>query len=170
MKKIIFLLLFIISFSGCSNKIIENKPLYTTSIINNEFYKVLSVIDGDTITIKQGNYKKTIRILGIDTPEKKGGYRKEECFGDEASEYTKHLLKNKKIRLVKSKVGNQEDKYKRLLRYVYIDDKDIGEELIKNGYAESYKKFPHDKKNLYNEIEKESQKNEKGMWNKSSCK
>lgn len=173
MKKLLLIIPCILLLSGCNNdKNLDdkNKPLYTTNIVENDLYQVLSVIDGDTIKVKIGNEKKTIRVLGIDTPEKKGGLREEECFGNEASEYTKNLLKNQKVTLKKSKTGNQKDKYGRLLRYIYFDNKDLGEDLIKNGYAESYKKFPHDKLNLYNGIEKEAKTLKKGMWDKSLCK
>ena len=35
-----------------------------------ETYKVIRVYDGDTITIVKGGKKQSIRLVGIDTPEK----------------------------------------------------------------------------------------------------
>ncbi len=132
-------------------------------------YPVLYTFDGDTYSVKINNQKEKIRVLGIDTPEKKGGFRSEGCFGNQASDYVKEKLKNKKIALSKPKTYSNTDKYGRLLRYVFLDGEDFGAHLISEGYAFSYKKFKHPQRNYYNTLEKEAKKNKKGMWNPNNC-
>lgn len=132
-------------------------------------YKISHIIDGDTLYVIMNGKEKKIRILGIDTPEKNGGFRTAECFGNDASEYAKKYLQGKRVSLLESKIGNSEDKYGRLLRYVFVDGEDFGAHLIAEGYAESYKRFPHERKKYYNSIEKKSQNLKKGMWNEENC-
>lgn len=132
-------------------------------------YTISRVIDGDTIYVIVNGKERKIRIMGIDTPEKEGGFRTAECFGDDASIFAKEFLKGKRVALLQSKIGDTEDKYGRWLRYVFVDGRDFGALLIAQGYAESYKRFPHDRKKYYNELEKKSQKQKNGMWNPDNC-
>ena len=53
---------------------------------------VTKVVDGDTIIVQIGDQLETVRLLGIDTPEKSGGPRPAECFGAEASARLTELL------------------------------------------------------------------------------
>ena len=47
-------------------------------------FRVRQVIDGDTITVAGVG---TVRLLGVDAPEKTGGYRASEPYGDEAARF-----------------------------------------------------------------------------------
>ena len=53
---------------------------------------VTRIVDGDTIHVDLDGRDTTIRIIGIDTPEKDGPYTDEECFGQEATRYTEQAL------------------------------------------------------------------------------
>ena len=60
---------------------------------------VWEVSDGDTIRVIEPGQQddpdpwwEPVRIIGIDTPERDGPYTDEECFGEEASDFTKRLL------------------------------------------------------------------------------
>ncbi len=151
----------------------ESTPFVEIQNENNEedtnLYSVLYTFDGDTYFVQIEGKKEKIRVLGIDTPEKEGGFRPEGCFGDHASEYAREALQNKKVSLLQPKGYEDKDKYGRLLRYVFLDGEDFGAHLISEGYAFSYKKFKHPRRNYYNTLEKEAQKNKKGMWNPENC-
>ena len=54
--------------------------------------RVTSVIDGDTIRVSLDGRDTTVRIIGIDTPEKDGPYTEEECFGAQASTYAERAM------------------------------------------------------------------------------
>ena len=86
------------------------------------------VIDGDTIVV--GN--QSIRLLGINTPERG------EFFYDEAKGFLTELVVNQSVVLEKGR--EDRDKYQRLLRYVFLNDKNVNSELVEQGYANYY--FP----------------------------
>ncbi|MDD2891888.1 MAG: thermonuclease family protein, partial [Candidatus Gracilibacteria bacterium] len=86
-------------------------------------YDVISVVDGDTIKIDINGKTETIRILGIDTPEKfatRTGYK--ECYGEEASDYAKKLLTGKKVRIEFDDTQDKNDKYGRVLAHIFLED------------------------------------------------
>jgi len=103
------LVLTVIILSGCSAS-----PVFT----------VRHVYDGDSFVLTNSD---EIRLIGIDAPEK------DEPGADEARAFLTKLIKDKPIRLE----GDKEDKdrYKRLLRYVYVGDTFVNAEMIKSGYA-----------------------------------
>lgn len=138
----------------------EKKKITSSSV------QIIQVFDGDTFSAKINGVTEKIRILGIDTPEVAGGYREGECFGENASAFTKKVLAGKSVVLIPSKTGDDTDQYGRYLRYVEIDGKDFGKILLEEGYAQSYKKFPHDKRAVYNTLESQAKTQQKGLWGK----
>lgn len=95
---------------------------------------VTRVIDGDTFVI-EGGY--SIRILGINADEK--GYS---CY-QPAKEFLESLILNKKVKLYKG--SEDKDEWCRYLRYVFVDGKNVGLELVKNGLAIAYFSHKDDK-------------------------
>lgn len=131
-----------------------------TAIPGSEYAKVVSVVDGDTIKIEGGE---VVRYIGINTPETVAPNRPIECFGKEASAKNKELVLGKTVRLEKD-VSNR-DKYGRLLRYVWIDEVLINEQLVRDGYAQ-VSTYPPDVKyeSRFLNAERESRANSKGLW------
>lgn len=121
---------------------------------------VTRVIDGDTIEVAGGE---RIRYIGIDTPETVDPRRPVGCFGHEASAKNKELVENKYVRLEKDIVDK--DKYGRLLRYVYVDDKFVNLELVKNGFAHILT-IPPDVKYTeeFLKAEREAREAKRGLW------
>lgn len=108
-----------------------------TKTANNgsELYKVIRVIDGDTIVINYKGVKEKVRFIGVNTPEIHHPVKKVEPFGLEAASYTKKLLQDKYIRLEFD--VQQRDKYGRLLGYIYLSDGTfINARLVAEGYAQ----------------------------------
>ncbi len=119
-----------------------------------ELKYVSKVIDGDTITLDNGE---KVRLIGIDTPERG------KCYYKEAKLRLTELVLNKNVELEKD-ITNR-DKYKRLLRYIYIENNSINNMLVEEGYAKSYY-YPPDIKNyqIFRQSEKLAKKNSLGMW------
>lgn len=132
-------------------------------------YPVLKVVDGDTIWVRIDGENEKIRFVGIDTPETKKEFTPVECYADEAEERLKALLKRKKVALLKNKKGDNRDKYGRLLRYVFVDGKDIDAQLIEEGYAFAFRRYPHDRMDFYIEKEAQAKAAKRGMWNPKNC-
>ena len=82
-----------------------------------EWGVVVRVADGDTLTVRfDSGEEETLRLLDIDTPETVHPSRPEECFGAQASDYTKTLMR-KRVRI--ESMGR--DRYGRLLAYVWVE-------------------------------------------------
>lgn len=118
--------------------------------------------DGDTARFIINNEEKKVRFLAIDTPE----VDKNEPMSHEASEYTCNALKNaKEIYLEYDGNSDKEDKYGRVLAFVYVDGVLLEKELITKGYAKVayiYGDYEHVDE-LRNE-EKIAQSNKVGIW------
>lgn len=96
---------------------------------------IVDVIDGDTIKVEFSNGNvETIRLLLVDTPETVKPDTPEQPFGKEASDYMKkRLIKDTVVDIERG--IEERDKYDRLLAYVYVNGKQINEELVKEGLA-----------------------------------
>ena len=66
-------------------------------------------------------------MIGINTPEKK------QCYYQQAKQKLEQLIESKNVRLEKD--VSETDKYGRLLRYVYVNNLFVNNELVKKGYA-----------------------------------
>ena len=64
-----------------------------------EYFNVIKVIDGDTITVNINGKTTTLRLIGINTPETVDPRKPVECFGREASAKAHELLDGKRVRL-----------------------------------------------------------------------
>ena len=121
---------------------------------------VSRVIDGDTFELSDGQ---KVRYIGIDSPETKHPRKGIECFGQAASDYHRQLVEGRTVKLVKD--VSDRDRYGRLLRYVYLDDQFLNEELVRNGYALS-SSYPPDvaQQELLRQAEMEARLNKRGLW------
>ena len=101
--------------------------------------KVVSVYDGDTITIDIDlgfgivMKKQKVRLFGIDTPEIRGEEREQGLI---SRDFLREKILDKEviIQTIKDKTG----KYGRWLGIIYIENTNINELLITEGYAERY--------------------------------
>ncbi len=140
-----------------------------TEVTVGEFATVKRVVDGDTIELENGE---KVRYIGIDTPETLDPRKPIQCFGTEAAAQNKDLVEGKRIRLEKDVTDR--DKYRRLLRYVYVTDESkeifVNLELVKQGFAHSYT-YPPDVKyqDLFVAAEKEARGEGRGFWNSCSA-
>lgn len=115
---------------------------------------VIKVIDGDTLEIEGGE---KVRLLGINTPEKK------EFYANEAISFTKQL-ENKTILL---EVFDK-DKYGRNLGYVFLDNKLFNEEILIRGYAHFYSYEDDKYTSQLKKAEEYARERELGIWKKST--
>lgn len=88
------------------------------------------VVDGDTVKLSDG---RTVRYIGIDTPETKHPTKPDGCFGAAASQRNTELVLNQVVQLETD--VSQTDRYGRLLRYVWLNGRLLNEQLVTEGYA-----------------------------------
>ena len=101
--------------------------------------KVIRVYDGDTITILNDRQKQSIRLVGIDTPEKS---RKKglpgQPYSQKATKFLAGLVLGKQVSI--ESYGT--DRYERVLGVVWLGQINVNLEMVKNGYAEVYRGRP----------------------------
>ncbi len=134
-------------------------------------HKVLSVIDGDTITIGTTAGSLKVRIIGIDTPETVHPSKPVEFGGPEASNRAKELLEGQNVIIHYDPAPNHDKwgKYGRLLAYLDLPDgRDYGLVMIQEGFARAYPKYPFSRQELYLEAEQITKQNKVGIWAKQS--
>jgi micrococcal nuclease len=113
-----------------------------------------AVIDGDTFRLITGE---TVRLIGIDAPELS------QPGGNKSRQYLTQLILNKGVTLKKG--YEDRDKYRRLLRFVYLGDVCINEEMIKQGYAEARYLTSNDPiREYYIQLEIEAETAKAGLW------
>ncbi len=121
--------------------------------------ELIRVSDGDTIVVNLDGEEESIRLIGIDTPEKFQSDKLErddansplskaeiQRLGKQASEVTEKLVEGKWLFLELD--VEERDRYRRLLAYVYFKDargdytfgderfKQLNLEIVKAGWAE----------------------------------
>ncbi len=128
--------------------------------VKSEEVFVKRVIDGDTFV---DEYGRKVRLIGIDAPEMNYKSKKPECKALEAKLKLQELIEGKSVKLIRDK--SETDKYDRLLRYVYINDKFINAELVKPGLARvKYYKPDTSKYKQLKAIEKIAKQNKLGIF------
>lgn len=164
MRKILFISTFIAILS---------LNLFTVKVAfadNQAVFKVLSVVDGDTIKVDVRGKKETVRLLGIDTPETVDPRKSVQCFGKAASDKMKSFVSGKSVILIDDSTQGNRDKYSRLLRYVYLPDEKrtfVNGEMVKQGYSFSYREYPTKMLDKFNAFEKYAREHNLGLW--GSC-
>ena len=115
--------------------------------------KVVSVADGDTVTVLDAEkVQHKIRLSGIDAPEKG------QAFGAKSKERLSEKIGEKEV-VVKWK---QKDRYGRVLGEIYLGDRHINLEMVQDGLAWHYKQYSKSKELA--QAEDEARKAKKGLW------
>jgi len=94
---------------------------------------VTRVVDGDTVEVEFDGRELDVRLIGIDTPETVKPGAPVECFGPEASAYTKDRLEGRTVRLEFD--VERFDPFDRTLAYVWLGEELFNETLVREGYA-----------------------------------
>jgi len=135
-------------------------------------YRVMEIIDGDTIKADIGGKIETVRLIGIDTPEIANPHHpQDDYFGPEAARYAKRLLENQSVYLIPDPMQSNRDKYNRLLRYVFLEDGTlINAKLIAEGYAYNYIYEPFQFMKQFDYLEKQAKEKQLGLWSGKKTK
>lgn len=135
-----------------------------------ETYKVVSVVDGDTIKVEYEGKTTSVRLIGVNTPETVDPRKDVECFGKEASQFLKDKLEGKTVTMEADSTQSDRDKYSRLLRYIYLDGEDVNLALIENGYGYEYTyNVPYAKQEQYKGAQAAASDNKRGLWADGVC-
>lgn len=125
--------------------------------------RVIEVVDGDTIVVEVAGQARTVRILGVDTPETKKPGTPVQCFGPEASAFSHDRLDGRMVTLRYD--VERTDRYGRTLAAVRVDGVDHAAALLAEGYARLLVIAPNGRDaKTYLALELEAQRNRNGLW------
>jgi len=130
---------------------------------------VTKVSDGDTIQLTTPEQTKLkVRLYGIDAPETNkinnhtGQVSKSgQPYGEESWRALESKIMNKQVRLDILDI----DKYRRMVGMVWLNDRNINLEMIREGYAEAfieYLKEPY--RSEFLKVEQEARAAKRGIW------
>jgi len=103
-------------------------------------YRVIRVVDGDTIVVNYKGKPEKVRLLCVNTPESVHPDKKQNIpMGEIASDFTKGRLKGKYVDLEFE--GPFKGRYGRLLAYVFVDGANFNLELVRQGLSPYYTKY-----------------------------
>ncbi len=125
-----------------------------------EATRCVRVIDGDTIDLSND---KRVRYIGVNSPPIKKADAITRELGKKAKAYNENLVLNKTVRLIFD--VQPEDKYGRLLAYVYVGDIFVNAELVREGYASASKHPPNVRyAEFFKGLEDEAKEGRQGLW------
>lgn len=186
-KRILFGLIAVLSalaaqdqlFSGVGNSVIPPKisTLEHTPTPSNQLptsqpaTTVTRVVDGDTIIVSINGTTEKVRLIGVDTPETVDPRKPVQCFGNEASAFTKSLLTDESVHFESDPTQGDRDKYGRLLRYVFLSDGTlVNQQIIALGYGHEYTyRIPYKYQAKFKAAERIAREGKKGLWGPSAC-
>jgi micrococcal nuclease len=130
--------------------------------------RVIRVIDGDTVEVSPGG---RVRQIGMDTPETVDPRQPVQCFGREASVKAQELLGGKTVFLEADPTQGERDRYRRLLRYVWLPDGRLFNlEMIAQGYAHEYTyATPYKYQQLFKQAQRTAREQNRGLWAPQTC-
>jgi micrococcal nuclease len=120
---------------------------------------VAEVKDGDTMVVLIDGQKATVRFVNVDAPEEG------QPLSAEAKEYVEGLVAGKTVCLEHDVVERDKDRDGRLLRYVWVGNVMVEDELVRYGLAEVRilsKALKYQTR--FVEVQAEAQLDDRGLW------
>lgn len=124
-------------------------------------YQAIKVSDGDTMNVQKVENGKfvgeivKIRMFGIDAPEKTQDY------GSESKQALEKLVSGKILEIEEK----NRDRYGRTVAVVYVDGKNVNEEMVKNGNAWWYQEYDKNDTRMQ-AYQENAKKNKLGLFGK----
>ncbi len=114
--------------------------------------KVISIADGDTLTVLVGETPTKIRLEGIDAPES------HQAYGHKSREALADKVFHKTVRIE----WRELDKYKRMLGHVFMDDRWVNKDMVQEGWAWHYRQYS--KSEVLADAESDARTAQIGLW------
>lgn len=113
---------------------------------------VIAVLDGDTVIVQQANRKTTVRLAGIDAPEKM------QDFGTASRDTLAALVLRKDVSVTTKAV----DDYGRVVALLQAGRINVNEEQVRRGMAWESSHYHADK--ALSGLQAEAQRARRGLW------
>lgn len=124
-------------------------------------YAVERVVDGDTLKLADG---RSVRVIGVDTPESVRPNHPVEPWALEASAFTRRFVGSNPVRLEFD--GPRRDRYGRTLAHVWVNDALLAEALLRAGLARAETQYPFsaERKTRFEAAERAARRAGRGIW------
>lgn len=146
-----------------------------------ECYRLLGVVDGDTVTILYHHRREKVRLLGIDAPESRVNRRAlyqerryhrslEEIlyFGELAKEHLQKLLAGtRRVCLLYDRRNFRRDRYRRLLGYLFTPGGlFLNRKMLEDGLAYPLTRYPLEKRyrQIFWRAVQRAKREKRGIW------
>ncbi len=157
-----------ITYAGIRN----HTNTYSSRGTNSPTYKVVQVLDGDTAKLNINGQIRTVRFIGMDTPEVVDPRKVVQCFGREASSKGHQLLDNQSVGIEYDDSVGRQDKYGRLLGYIILPNGEIyNKKMIADGFAHeyTYQNQTYKYQAEFRQAQANAKQNNLGLWNINTC-
>jgi micrococcal nuclease len=136
--------------------------LLLTLAVEAQSAKVTHVSDGDSFIIATGE---RVRMIGINTPELA------DEFGPESKAHLSRLIRGKTVVLERDPLNDDRDQHGRLLRFVQADGSDINRQMIAEGYAYAFLRYPfaRERRDAYRLAEQIAKEGGLGIWSATAA-
>ena len=126
---------------------------------------VVRVVDGDTLVL---DHNVRVRLIGVNCPESVKPDTPVEPFGLEASNYTKREVAKVGDRVRLQFDRERYDIHGRTLAFVWLGDRMLNEELLREGLArwEPHFNYASAMKTRFRKAESEARDARRGVWSK----
>lgn len=126
--------------------------------------RVTWIVDGDTISVRIGDRRESVRLLGVDSPEPNDVRDDYKQAAYDARDHLIERLKGRTVVLESDPVADDRDKHGRLLRYVVVDGENVNLSLVRDGWVFAFLKYPLSRREEFRLAEAEAQKAGRGVW------
>ena len=126
--------------------------LATSSVAFAETALVTSVLDGDTIQVRQNGEYFRLRLADIDAPEKS------QPFGSNSAAKLRGLVAGRTVEYVK----HDQDRYGRIIATVKVNGLNVNRTMACSGHAWAYRQYLRD--NAVLDCEIKARRNRTGLW------
>lgn len=121
------------------------------------------VVDGDTLLVAtEAGEKVPVRILGVKAFDTKLEKDVTKTYGQAAVDKLRVWLEGKPIRMLLH--STPKDKYGRVIATLFVDEHDVGLDLVKNGLALAYTVYPFPTMQIYLTEQELARADRRGLW------
>lgn len=146
-----------------TNLAIAQSPSNYEGIAPFQPVQVVSIGDGDTVRVQQGDRAITVRLACIDAPE-----TAQSPWGQQSAARLKQILPvGQTVRLREVDT----DRYGRTVAELYQDEQSVNLQLVAEGHAVVYRQYLDscaETKDQYLQAEAKAQQQQQGFWNQTS--
>lgn len=140
---------------------LHSKPLAAT-LKSGQAAVVQRILDGDEISVMVGQEPMIVRLLGVSAPDPTMNDPEMQPAGRQTLLWLENNVQGKQVELVFDEMKT--DARKRLLSYVQVEGRDLGQDLVEKGLALTYTKYPFSRLGAYVLAEDGARRARLGIW------